>query len=229
MLELHLFFHQHREHFCWASVCQDAGDASPGQVEISCRAAHHARHSQLERPFGDTGMLLPDVPSHLWWKHLSATHTVLGEGAGLLVRWRKCQPSPKSGKQAMKGLTILLKSHMPGGAVSFHPCPWGPACLSPSVSIPPGVMGEGVSGGREIQGQSWPGVLWRGCSLAGSAASVAGGGCHSLGKKAEPKADLHYKRQLSCFCQVLQAPRPCQPRETRSWRQRTKQALAAQG
>lgn len=125
-------------------VCQDAGDASPGQVQIFCRAAHRARHSQLECPIGDAGMLLPDIPSRPWWKHLSAAHTVLGEGAGMLVRGRKCQPSPRSGKQAVKGLTILLKSHMPGAAVSFHPCPWGPACLSPFVSIPSGVTGRRV-------------------------------------------------------------------------------------
>lgn len=155
-------------------VCQDAGNAAHGQVEISCRAAKCVGHSQLEHPFGDTRILLSDIPSHVLWKHLGAACAVLGEDAGLLVRWRKCQPSPKSGKQATKGLTFLLKSHIPGAAVSFHPCPWGLACLSPSVSIPPCVMGEGVNSGGEIQVQSWARVLRRGCSIAHSLGSLCG-------------------------------------------------------
>lgn len=148
-------------------VFQDAGNASHGQVEISCRAAQRAGDSQLEHLLGNTRMLLLDSPSCMLWKHLSASaaHAALSEDASLLVRWRKCHPSPKSGKQATKGLTLLLKSHIPPAAVSFHPSPWGLACLSPSMSIPPPAMGEGVNGCGEIQGQSWARVLPRGCSL----------------------------------------------------------------
>lgn len=39
-----------------------------------------------------------------------------------------------------------------------------------------------------------------------STACAADRGCHSLGSKAEPKADLHYKQWLSCFCQALRLP-----------------------
>lgn len=73
--------------------------------------------------------------------------SVLGEAADLLVRWRKCQLSPKGIKQAAKGLTLLPESHIPDATMSFHPCPWGLVYLSPSVSIPPCVVGKGMAGG----------------------------------------------------------------------------------
>lgn len=46
---------------------------------------------------------------------------VLGDDADLLVRQRKCQPSPKSSEEARKGLTLPLQSHLPHGVLPALP------------------------------------------------------------------------------------------------------------
>ena len=48
---------------------------------------------------------------------------------------------------------------------------------------------------------------------ARSAAAAAGGGCQSLGSKAEPKADLHYKRWLSSSAKSCRLPSPGSPQQ----------------
>lgn len=61
-------------------VCQDTGNASLGQVEISREAAEHATHSRLEHPFRDTGMLLPAISSRMPWEDLSSGATCARPG-----------------------------------------------------------------------------------------------------------------------------------------------------
>lgn len=51
----------------------------------------------------------------------SACCAVLGDDADLLVRQRKCQPSPKSSEEARKGLTLPLQSHLPHGVLPALP------------------------------------------------------------------------------------------------------------
>lgn len=138
------------------------------------------------------------------------------------MRWRKCQPSPKSGKQAMKELILFLKSHIPGAAVSLHPCPWGLECPSPSVSIPPRSVGEAAN--AEMQAQCWVRVLGEGCSPSSLCCRQR---LSQLGKQ---RQICIISGGSAASAKPSGSPAPAHtPPKIRSWRQGTEQALTAHG
>lgn len=141
------------------------------------------------------------------------------------MRWRKCQPSPKSGKQVMKGLTFLLKSHIPGAAVSLHPCPWGFECPSPSVSIPSRWMGKAANG--EMQGGSVLGEGFGGSLLARQPV-LQTEAVTAWEAKQSPRQICIISGGSAASAKPSGSPALAhRPPKTRSWRQRTEQALAA--
>lgn len=90
-----------------------------GKGGISCRAGQEVSGRYCWRHWD----VPPRHPSLGAGKQCraSACCAVLGDDADLLVRQRKCQPSPKSSEEARKGLTLPLQSHLPHGVLPALP------------------------------------------------------------------------------------------------------------
>lgn len=167
MLDLHPSFRQHTEHFHLVSFCMGyllcaRTLAMPAMARWSFTVRLQnmlltATWNILSETLGCSSQ--PSLPACRGRTSVPVP-PALGQVNKQACLWRKCQPSPKSSKQAMSGLN-LLKSHIPGAALSHYP--WGLECPSPSVSIPPCSMGKAAI--REMQGQHWVRVLGEACSL----------------------------------------------------------------
>lgn len=90
-----------------------------GKGEISCKAGQELSG----RYFWRHGDIPPRHPSPRAGKqfYASACCAVLGDDADLLVRQRKCQPSPKSSERDRKGLTSSLAVPPPHGVLPALP------------------------------------------------------------------------------------------------------------
>lgn len=231
MLDLLLSFCQHREHYHLVSLCMSyLLCARTLAMPAMARWRFTVRLQNM--PFTATWTILSETLGCSSQPSLPACHgktsgpvpPVLGQ-----VNKQPClrgggNVSPKSGKQTMKGLT-LLKAHISGAAVSLHSCPWGLECPSPSVSISSCLMGKAANG--EMQGQRWVRVLGEACA-------------RQLVLQTEAVTAWEAKQSPRQICIIsggsAASDKPSgspaladTPPKTRSWRQRTEQALATHG
>lgn len=122
------------------------------------------------------------------------------------MKWRKPpswagQPSPKSGKQALKGLTLFLKSHISGAAGSLHSCPWG-SHLNVLLHLCLFLL-DGECCKWEMQDQHWVRILGEACLLDSLCCRQR---LSQLGKQSRAQGRFAFEAEAQLLLPSPQAP-----------------------